>query len=143
MTRRYDGICPECKRRPRAEGRSYCQPCNTKRVHEWSIKNRDKRRAGGRRWAREKKLEIINYYGGKCACCGEHRIEFLTIDHKGGGGNLERRTYKSQTWKIVRKNGKSKKYQILCYNCNNATHHYKICPHKVEATQSSRKSPHK
>src|ERR1700686_4807799 len=36
------------------------------------------------------KTEIISNYGGKCECCGEDHIEFLTIDHINQNGAEDR-----------------------------------------------------
>jgi hypothetical protein len=102
-------------------------------MHEWREANREKHRATARDWAKRKKQEVVDHYGGKCACCGENRIEFLTIDHKHNNGNEERRQYKSQAWKIAFKRGFPDDYQVLCYNCNNARAHYGICPHQQGA----------
>jgi len=42
------------------------------------------------------KLEGIAHYGGKCSCCGEDQIEFLTLEHLNGRDkNKKRRTGKS------------------------------------------------
>ena len=45
---------------------------------------------------RELRREVVNHYGGKCACCGEVELKFLAIDHAGGGGNKHRRELKSK-----------------------------------------------
>ena len=38
------------------------------------------------------KLEVFMHYGkGKCACCGEEDLRFLTMDHILGGGGQHRR----------------------------------------------------
>lgn len=34
----------------------------------------------------ELKREVLKVYGGVCSCCGENRIEFLTIDHVNNDG---------------------------------------------------------
>lgn len=45
------------------------------------------RRVSMRTRARRMKLEVIEAYGGKCACCGVDNFEFLSIDHINGGGS--------------------------------------------------------
>ena len=35
--------------------------------------------------------KVLIAYGGKCLCCGETDLHFLTFDHKNGGGTKERR----------------------------------------------------
>jgi len=128
--------CPDCKSQPVATGRSYCQPCNTKRVADWRRLNLKRRQTADRAWSKQQKDKIIQHYGGACACCGETTREFLCLDHKLNNGNAERRTYHSQTWKLALKRGLPDDYQLLCYNCNNARSHYGICPHQNRLTHS-------
>jgi hypothetical protein len=83
------------------------------------------------------KKETIEAYGGRCVCCGEEEIAFLTIDHKFGGGNVERRSLNRASGKAfylwLRRKGYPKdKYQALCHNCNQAKSAYGICPHQKE-----------
>lgn len=79
------------------------------------------------------RLELIEHYGGKCACCGESNYKFLCIDHIDGGGNKERFSsgiHSSHDHIIfLKKNNYPNYIQILCYNCNMAKHHYGVCPH--------------
>ena len=74
---------------------------------------------------------VIMAYGGKCACCGEDRYEFLAIDHKNGGGNAHRRSTGNHimtNWLF--KNGFPDGFQVLCHNCNMAKAFYGKCPHE-------------
>ena len=73
----------------------------------------------------------MNAYGGKCVCCGETIIEFLTIDHINGGGTKHRKEVvggRLYDWLI--KNNFPEGYQILCMNCNMAEGIFGGCPHK-------------
>ena len=77
------------------------------------------------------RLEAIKNYGGKCACCGESEMNFLCIDHIGGGGNKHRKEITTKSigeWLYVNKYPKG--FQVLCHNCNMAEGIYGICPHK-------------
>jgi hypothetical protein len=81
---------------------------------------------------RNKRVVAINALGGKCECCGEARIEFLTIDHING---LEDRIKNQRSGEglidRVRKEGYPKdKYRVLCYNCNCSLGFYGYCPHQ-------------
>ena len=84
---------------------------------------------------------IILGYGGKCSCCDESQIEFLTIDHTYNDGNIERNkgvkngymTYK----KIIDENFPDR-YQILCWNCNAAKHYYLVCPHRLKKLEEEK-----
>lgn len=102
------------------------------------LENRDKILAQGRVLERRRRVTCLEHYGAMiCACCGEHRYEFLTIDHIEGGGNqhLEERKATNQhrnlySWLI--KNNFPPGYQVLCYNCNCAKGNYGECPHTKE-----------
>ena len=90
------------------------------------------------------KQEVVDAYGGKCACCGETRLYFLTLDHVLGGGGKERietkRTSSTTMFYYVRREGYPKRYQILCFNCNCAKSGNDYCPCYLERT-ISRKEP--
>ena len=78
--------------------------------------------------------DVIQAYGGKCACCGEIKSQFLTIDHTNNDGNIERKLFKRNAVAILKKIQKENypsSYQILCWNCNVARHiNGGTCPHK-------------
>ena len=76
------------------------------------------------------KLEAIEHYGGKCACCGEKVVEFLTIDHKGGGGNKQLKSINGAISSWLKKHNWPKGFRVLCYNCNCAIGFFGYCPHK-------------
>lgn len=94
---------------------------------------------------RDMKNGVIQKYGGKCACCGEDRTRFLTIDHVNGEGRKEIREdfsgdlYKFLRW--LRDNPVLSKYQILCYNCNCGKRGYGICPHNIKKYEKEVISP--
>lgn len=79
------------------------------------------------------KLEFILEYGGKCQCCGEIEIDFLTVEHIGGsastadtcfGGSLIA-NLKVRRWP-------KDKYTVLCFNCNCCKKFGRPCPHNVK-----------
>jgi len=83
----------------------------------------------------------IKHYGSKCDCCGEWRVEFLCIDHIGGGGNAHRRSLSADGRTIVgssnfyawlRRNNWPDGFRLLCHNCNFSIGHYGHCPHESE-----------
>ncbi len=78
--------------------------------------------------------DVLTNYGGKCVCCGEMNLEFLTIDHIKGGGTQERkRNGEGQNfyhWLIKSNYPKDLGLQVLCANCNMAKTRLGICPHK-------------
>jgi len=78
------------------------------------------------------RMRVINGYGGKCACCGETEIKFLSIDHKfNGKGNPAKRHPNSRAmyWYILREKFPDN-MQILCHNCNFSKGAYGKCPHE-------------
>jgi hypothetical protein len=87
-----------------------------------------------REYKKRFKLHIINYYGGKCACCGETRIEFLSIDHiKGGKGNPTKRESNFYRW--IKTHGYPDDLRVLCMNCNFSRGIHGYCPHEREGLQ--------
>jgi hypothetical protein len=88
------------------------------------------------------KQKVIDGYGGACVCCGEHRFEFLTLDHVNGDGAEHRRELSNgksrrgkggaavYDWAI--KNNYPDRCQLLCWNCNAAKGYYGYCPHEKE-----------
>ena len=80
------------------------------------------------------RLLVIAQYGGTCVCCGEKRIEFLTIDHVFGGGNAHRREIgRSNLYKWLKKSGWPKEgFRLLCWNCNMSRGAFGGCPHDFE-----------
>lgn len=74
---------------------------------------------------------IFDHYGWECACCGEKREEFLTIDHiKGAGGQHKRAVHHIYEW-LVRNNFPAD-FRTLCLNCNFTIGHRGYCPHQRE-----------
>jgi hypothetical protein len=88
--------------------------------------------------SKQHKLTVLIHYSGnppKCACCGENHIEFLTVDHEGGGGCAHRREvkrYGSAYYAWLIKNNYPVKLRVLCMNCNFATRFGETCPHERE-----------
>ena len=82
------------------------------------------------------KAATMLVYGGKCVCCGETNLVFLTIDHIDEMGSAHRKTFRnsgagSNLYSWLKKQGYPKdNYQILCFNCNFAKHVLGTCPHQ-------------
>lgn len=91
------------------------------------------RRAASKRHARLRQ-QALDAYGARCACCNEHRTEFLAIDHIDGGGNAHRKEIgasgSTSTYRWLEVNGYPPGFRVLCHNCNYATHVYTTCPHQ-------------
>lgn len=103
-----------------------------------------------RSYRRRLRLAALEAYGNRCACCGEARWEFLTIDHiEGrGAGARERAQYGVGTkdtkptkkrgsggysafFRDIAKNVDLTKYRVLCMNCNFAVGTVGYCPHSA------------
>ena len=86
--------------------------------------------------SRSLRLEVLQHYGRKCACCGETAIEFLEIDHINGGGTKHRReTVKGSIFRWLKNNDYPPEFQILCANCNLSRAFYGYCPHQGKAVE--------
>lgn len=95
-------------------------------ARKWYAKNREQRNQQMRAYRLKLKQEMVSAYGSVCACCGESRVEFLSIDHINGGGS------KFHGW--LRRQGYPKdQFRILCYNCNMALGHLGYCPLDFES----------
>jgi hypothetical protein len=89
-------------------------------------------------------MDALEAYGGPvCRCCGEHRLEFLSIDHINGvrlpndpgvGGH--------PLYRWLKKNKYPKGFRVLCMNCNFALGHAGYCPHEKERIQNSKAHSH-
>lgn len=107
----------------------------------WRQANPDKYNEYNKKSNLKLKRETMDSYGGKCACCGETELTFLTIDHINNDGNEHRRQMAgesgnysqagSRTYRWLRENGYPEGFQVLCANCNYGRQwNGGICPHK-------------
>ena len=90
-----------------------------------------------RRWRQQLKRDVLQGYGSVCVCCGEHRPDFLSIDHINGGGAAERKrdaSFVSTRFyaRLKREGFPREKYRLLCMNCNFARRFGQECPHEAE-----------
>ena len=92
--------------------------------------NREKVISKMAEYRRQARTEAITHYGGKCACCGESRPEFLAIDHINGGGNKHHKEIKGMAIGIwLRKHNYPEGFRVLCHNCNHSLGNFGYCPH--------------
>ena len=79
----------------------------------------------------QRKTKVLTAYGGKCACCGETDMHFLTLDHILGDGRAHRRELggTSNVYQWLIDNNFPPGFQVLCVNCNCAKQWYGGCPH--------------
>jgi len=130
--RKNKGLCTYCGR-PKAETSNwYCQEC---------LEAANKR---SREYTQKIKAEVIQHYGGKCTCCGEQNLKFLTIDHANNDGKAHRNAMGRKDWggkelyKWLRKNNYPTGFQVQCFNCNlGRSINGGICPHKEVVTSQA------
>lgn len=106
-------------------------------MNDWIALNRKRQNHYTREVQFNLKMETIEAYGGKCACCGETAHEFLTIDHIHDDGAEERRLHgggrtggTAQYTRLRQQGWPKDRYQLLCMNCNFAKRNG-YCPHKT------------
>lgn len=117
----------ECDRHGVEKGRHGCRECRREQAAwltpEWKAKKAKRRRA--------LRVEVIEHYGGKCACCGESEIAFLTMDHIGGNGTQHRESVGGDIYPWLKREGYPSGFEPLCWNCNAAKHFEPGgCPHR-------------
>jgi hypothetical protein len=102
---------------------------NKEKVIQWH-------RKGNKTYSDKLKVQVVDAYGGRCACCGETEIAFLSVDHIHGGGNKHRRSLDKRygfggIYEWLRDQGFPKdEFRILCMNCQIATRYGRECPHQ-------------
>ena len=157
--RRYPGGTPKCRhcnvvlasdnwyRSDRDRNNWGCISCRQKSAREWRI-----RTDYNRNLAMRLRGEVMSHYGGKCACCGEGQIQFLTLDHVNNDGSAHRRRmsggkrrdfggWRLYRWLRVHGYPKEVELQILCWNCNEAKRFYQVCPHQTPTDLVIQTSP--
>lgn len=89
-------------------------------------------------YRRRIKKEVVDAYGGRCACCSETELTFLTIDHVHNNGAAHRRALSQGRGghvihALLKKTGYPDGYQVLCFNCNDGRYfNGGRCPHEPE-----------
>ena len=116
------GLCIDCAA-PRQSNKRYCDPCA-------SVYSTTKRRR--HQGLRMRALTTYAAHELKCACCGETRVEFLTLDHVNNDGNAHRQQCGSTygTYWHLKRNSFPPIMQVLCFNCNMARAAIGVCPHR-------------
>lgn len=114
--------CVKCK--STTKGATYCKECRKKYIPQ-GVKYRAARRVV----RQSQKQQLFALRGGRCECCDEGNLAFLTIDHINGleGGKRESTI---QILNMIEKFGWPKNLRLLCYNCNmGRARQGGICPH--------------
>ncbi|KKL16633.1 hypothetical protein LCGC14_2493630 [marine sediment metagenome] len=118
--RLQEGTCTQC---------GLCPSTTTTRCDNCS----GKAKTNNKTWRQRLKEETMNAYGGKCACCGEHTIQFLTIDHIDGREQpSSSKTLGTSLYSTLKAKGyPTENIQVLCFNCNSAKYQCGTCPHQA------------
>ena len=125
--------------------RNICKKCARYYQRCWYLKNRTRLRDAEKERRKDYKRRIVDHYGGKCACCGEDRIEFMSVDHIEGGGNEHRRKVAGGRggtgfYQWIIRNNYPEGLQILCENCNQSKGRYGYCPHEKNEVARNRRA---
>lgn len=112
-------LTPEGKQQVNARGKHY------RKLYP------DRYREFTRTQQRALKQEMVNAYGGKCSCCGETELTFLTLEHVlRNGTEHRRRVGRGSVYRDLRRRGWPQEgYTIYCWNCQMATRYGSPCPH--------------
>jgi len=113
-----------------------------KKATEYNRTHTEQHKKTGKKIRDELKKQTMNAYDGKCACCGETELAFLTIDHILNNGATHRRELREEHGKsffggtrfyhwLRDNNYPQEEYQCLCSNCNLGKRiNDGICPHQ-------------
>lgn len=123
------------------DGRQYnCKDCYAVYQRE----RRVSRRAAGHesyeaRSHKRMRVTVLLHYGGPeptCSCCGEHRYEFLALDHINGGGQQHRKDimlkHGQHLYRWLIHQNFPEGFRVLCHNCNSSHGYFGYCPHDLE-----------
>ena len=99
---------------------SACKPCERAQKRPLYVKYR-----------KRLKEQVFKKLGGKCVCCGVDTMEFLSLHHTRGNGQIDRG---SSLYSLLRRirdgNYDEKDYDIMCFNCNLSLGFFGYCPHR-------------
>ena len=89
---------------------------------------------------------VLEYYEGKCACCGETEPKFLTVDHIVPIASYKKRIElghnRMYSWLVMHNFPPG--FQLLCSNCNHGrARNGGICPHQTGSQTISQESSRK
>ena len=129
--------CGTCERKAGEPLNTHCLECRNDAQIRWRAANPGRQNELQRGYNRRVRAGVITAYGGKCTCCDERRVEFLSIEHLKGDGAEHRRKLggsggMSVYLDLKRRGYPHGDYTILCFNCNLARGFFGYCPHEKE-----------
>ena len=145
-------LCDDCKsryqRRFKAKAAlhqkdfTFCPKCGRQKTSQEETKWCDRCKNWCRIRARILKSEVITAYGGRCECCQEMELGFLTIDHIDGGGKKHRLDVHGKIYLWLKKHNYPPGFRVLCFNCNcGRAVNGGVCPHLQTVTSSPSHNP--
>lgn len=143
--RKEQGFCIYCGLNPPKEKAKGCAKCSEILARRQRAYIRSKPESN-KAYRQRLRKEVIEHYGGKCSCCAETELVFLTMDHVGQDGAEDRLRFGSsvssyQFYLSIRRDGFPKTLRVLCWNCNFATWHLGVCPHESKQKEDTRELP--
>ena len=110
-----------------------CKSCRGIEAKIYINTNRHIIREQNKIYRTNRKIKVIEYYGGRCNCCGEKDIRFLSIDHINNDGAKHRKSINGNNLYVwIINNNYPEELQVLCWNCNCGKRiNNGICPHKT------------
>ncbi len=129
--RRDRSLCEIARKRAWREAHPEARKAEAREVYRRNSPHyREKRKAYGQRL----KADVMSAYGGRCKCCGEDELVFLSIDHINGDGATHRRKELKESgmsfYVWLKSKGYPEGFQVLCMNCNTAKRTGGECPHR-------------
>lgn len=131
---------------PRADDSKFCprhrdsSKCHYQRYKQDPVWDQN-RKAQGKADRLHLKLTTFDAYGGRfCRCCGENRVEFLSLDHIEGARATPRTASNRKAnglYSWLKGQGYPPGFRVLCMNCNFALGHAGYCPHERERQAAS------
>jgi hypothetical protein len=117
--------------------RTWCKLCWNAYQREYTKTHKFRRRTAAKEYYRRLRIDVIEGYGSRCACCGDTTWEFLTLDHVNGGGNKHRKAGGSYApyFDAIQRNFPPD-YRLLCYNCNCSRAFRGYCPHETDKREA-------
>jgi len=121
--------CKDCVRKNAKISKESHKDYYKKYQKEYSKNKRSEFRKYSIKYKKGLRNKFLEMYGNKCACCGETKVEFLTIEHKLGQRGSRHKEGGPEAYAKALKDYRPDLYEILCYNCNCAKGRYGYCPH--------------
>lgn len=146
LEREKNNLCIYCGIVEPVLNKKGCKNCAEKHKIQ-SVKSSSKHKDRSSLYRKKVKQATINKYGGKCKCCEESELYFLTIDHINNNGGMERKSYYDNNhgsamsfYLELLRNDIRNDLQVLCFNCNMGKNiNGGICPHIIPSPKSFEK----